>query len=170
MPMVLSVGAPNPRKNLSRLVAAFLTARRNRKVEHQLVIAGPGTDSLGSRSEAVKCLGYVPKHELVKLYNAADFFLFPSLYEGFGIPIIEAMSCGTPVVTSDRGAMKEVAADAAALVDPYDTHAMSDTISELATNQALLRDLRRRGTKRAKMFSWEKAARETLAVFERAIQ
>ena len=71
------------------------------------------------RAEAVRCLGYVPEHELVKLYNAADFFLFPSLYEGFGIPIIEAMSCGTPVVTSDRGAMKEVAAGAAMLPTPH---------------------------------------------------
>ncbi|MEW6355639.1 MAG: glycosyltransferase family 1 protein [Planctomycetota bacterium] len=167
-PFALCVGSPNPRKNIRRLVAAFGLARREGGVEHELVIAGPYTESACNRQEGVRAIGYVPDDDLAALYHAADFFLFLSRYEGFGIPLVEAMSCGAPVITSDRGTMKEIAGDAALLVDPCAVRAIADGIIRLANDAPLRENLETKGLKQAKLFSWDTAAAETLAVFEKA--
>ncbi|NOZ20766.1 MAG: glycosyltransferase family 4 protein [Planctomycetes bacterium] len=167
-PFAFCVGGRNPRKNLQRLLAAFALARRDGRVRHELVIAGPDVEPADAQPDGVTVIGYVPVDDLVKLYNAADFSIFPSLYEGFGIPIVEAMRCGAPVLTSDRGAMKEVAGGAAMLADPTDVRALMEGIVELASNAGLRKRLRGRGLRRAKAFSWDETARKTLSVLERA--
>ena len=167
-PFAFCVGSRNPRKNVNRLLAAFELARRDGRVQHELVMAGPDTGAGAPVAGGVRSIGYVPVDDLVQLYNAADFFLLPSRYEGFGIPIVEAMRCGAPVLTSDRGAMEEVAGDAAVLVDPSSVPALAEGIIQLATGAGLRKRLRSKGLKRAEMFSWHKAAKETLAVLQGA--
>jgi len=114
----------------------------------------------------VVCLGFVEDADLPLLYARADFFVYPSIYEGFGMPILEAMACGTPVITSNCSSMPEVAGDAALLIDPHDVQDMSAKMLELAGSGDLRRSLREKGIGRASQFSWEKTARETLAVYE----
>ena len=111
-------------------------------------------------------LGFVEDADLPVLYRKADFFVYPSIYEGFGMPILEAMACGTPVITSNCSSMPEVAGDAALLVDPLDVEDMAAKMLELAGSDDLRRLCARRGLARAAQFSWEKTARETLAVYE----
>jgi glycosyltransferase involved in cell wall biosynthesis len=110
-------------------------------------------------------LGYVPLSELSALYRRASVFAFPSLDEGFGMPVLEAMAAGVAVLTSDRSALPEVAGDAALLVDPLNVDAMGESLRELTQNRDLRNDLARRGTIRAAQFTWEKAVRETWDVY-----
>ena len=100
------------------------------------------------------------------LYNLADLCIYPSLYEGFGLPILEAMSCGCPVITSKTSSMPEVSGDAAILIDPYEENEMSNAMYEVLTNDELRRSLIRKGFKRYKKFSWEKTAEKTLEIFK----
>ena len=111
--------------------------------------------------------GYVPFDDLPAIYNLADFFVFPSLYEGFGLPVVEAMASGLPVLTSNTSSLGEIARDAAETVDPSDTDAMIDAIRRLATDASLRRDLAERGLARSRAFSWTQTAREMLAVYHR---
>jgi glycosyltransferase involved in cell wall biosynthesis len=104
--------------------------------------------------------------QLVWLYNAAAVFVFPSLYEGFGIPALEAMACGTPVVASNRSSIPEVVGDAALLVDPTQPAEIASAVQRVLTDARLRKELRERGLERAAQFSWERTARETLAVYE----
>lgn len=173
---VLAVGNLQPRKNLRRLLGAFATARRS-GLEHGLVLAGqPGwraqellhtIDSLGLR-EVVMLTGYVSDDELVALYNLADAFAYPSLYEGFGLPVVEAMACGTPVLTSSTTCMPELAGDAALLVDPSDEDALAAGLLRLAGDTALRAQLHKRGLARAASYSWERTARLTMALLKDA--
>jgi glycosyltransferase involved in cell wall biosynthesis len=103
------------------------------------------------------------------LYTAADLFVYPSLYEGFGLPVLEAMACGTPVVTSNRSALPEVAGDAALLVDPQDDGALGESMRRALADSALRSAMAERGLARARTFSWRRCARETLAVYEEAL-
>ncbi len=119
--------------------------------------------------EWVTFTGYVPDADLPALYNGADLFCFPSLYEGFGLPVLEAMACGTPVVTSNTTSLPEVAGEAALLVDPYDVEDIAAAMQRVLTEPDLAHDLRERGLARAGQFSWEKTARETIAVYERVL-
>ena len=112
--------------------------------------------------------GYVPFDHLPALYNLGEFFAFPSLYEGFGLPVVEAMACGVPVLTSSTSSLGEIAGDAAITIDPADTEAMTDAIVRLATDAELRRDRSERGLQRARSFSWQQTAREMLAVYQRA--
>ncbi len=114
----------------------------------------------------VRLLGYVPDADLPALYTGATLFAFPSLYEGFGLPVLEAMACGTPVVTSAGSALEEVAGDAAVLVDPRDEEALAEAMRLVLSDEALRADLRARGVEQATQFSWEHTARETLSVYE----
>jgi glycosyltransferase involved in cell wall biosynthesis len=175
---VLSVGTLEPGKNRGALLraAALLRARR---LPHALVIAGqrgwrvdePG--ELARRlgiSGAVRHLGYVPDTDLPALYNLAEAFVFPSWREGFGLPPLEAMACGTPVVASNRPAMPEVLGGAALFAAPNRPDAIADALERLLTDRELHERLRRQGIERAAAYTWERAARETLGVYRDAWQ
>jgi glycosyltransferase involved in cell wall biosynthesis len=174
-PYVLSVGSLEPGKNRARLIAA-MHALRSRGSALRLVIVGQRAwgyerdfalvRRLGLE-DRVRFLDYVPPGDLPALYTGAAVFAFPSLYEGFGLPLLEAMACGAPVVTSNVSATAEVAGDAALLVDPRDTEAIAAAIQRIADDGALAADLRARGFRRAAEFSWDRAARDTIAVYER---
>ena len=110
--------------------------------------------------------GYIPDNELEWMYLNASLFVFPSLSEGFGLPILEAMSCGVPVITSNYGAMAEVAGNAALLVNPYNIDEIAEAMYKVLTDQKLKEDLIKKGLERAKQFSWEKTAKETLEVYK----
>jgi glycosyltransferase involved in cell wall biosynthesis len=118
----------------------------------------------------VHFMGFVPEDELPALYNGADLFVFPSLYEGFGLPVLEAMACGTPVITSNVSSLPEVAGNAALLVDPYNVDELADAMRRILSDPALAADLRARGLERAQQFSWERTAQETLAVYKHVLE
>ncbi len=173
---VLYVGAIEPRKNLCRLMAAFQAARA-RGVRHELVCVGPYGWSSRDLYECIDRLelgrvvhftGYVPVEDLPVIYNLGQLFVFPSLYEGFGLPVVEAMACGTPVITANTSSLDEIAAGAAETVDPLNVEALADAIVRLAGDEELRRDLSQRGFVRAREFSWSRAAKEMLAVYGRA--
>jgi glycosyltransferase involved in cell wall biosynthesis len=177
--IILYVGSDNPRKNLPNLIRAFarINPRRNDIV---LVRVGPTEYPVGDvqiRSliqefelgDRVLWLGRIPDETLVNFYNAADLFCFPSLYEGFGLPVLEAMACGTPVVTSNSTSLQEVAGDAALLVDPYDIEAIGTAMRRVLDDPELAAELRARGLKRAAEFTWERTARETVVVYEKVL-
>jgi glycosyltransferase involved in cell wall biosynthesis len=170
--VVLSVGAIQARKNTARLVDAF----ESLESDWRLVLAGSfgyGAEQIGRRIEAsaarerISVLGYVTPEELAARYGQASIFAFPSLDEGFGMPILEAMAAGIPVITSNRSALPEVAGDAALLVNPQDTEELAHALRELAGNEDLRRDLAAKGQQRAELFTWQKAVRETWDVYQR---
>jgi glycosyltransferase involved in cell wall biosynthesis len=173
---ILYVGTIEPRKNLLRLMTAFAAARRA-GIPQQLVCVGPygwssrdlsgHIEQLGIR-DAVHFTGYLPFDDLPAIYNLGDFFVFPSLYEGFGLPVVEAMASGLPVLTSKTSSLGEIAGGAAVTIDPTDAEAMADAIRRLATDADLRRAASERGLRRARDFSWEQTAREMLAVYHRA--
>jgi len=174
---ILYVGAITTRKNVQGMLRAF--ARVAKQSEATLVLAGrPGRNAEAelapiaelSLAGRVLLTGYVPDQDLAPLYSAARLFAFPTLYEGFGIPLLETMACGTPAVTSNWSSMPEVAGDAALLVDPHDTEAMADAMLRLLADEGLHGELRARGIERAREFTWERTARETLAVYQQAAQ
>ena len=155
---VLAVGTLEPRKNLER------TIRAAERLGVELRIVGArgwgGVEPSGSH---VRWLGRLADEELAEQYRGAHSVVYPSLYEGFGIPILEAMACGTPVVTSDRGAMQEIAGDAAVLVDPLDIAGIARGMENAVTNHAGLREA---GLRRAATYTWEETARRTRAVYD----
>jgi len=174
---ILNVGALEPGKNQATLVRAFHRLKRQDS-EQGLVIAGPPAwryerlfrlvDDLGLAGQ-VRFLGYVPAEDLVALYNLADLFVFPSLYEGFGLPPLEAMACGLPVVASTAPALREVLDDAALLVHPQDVVALAEAMAAALRDEPLRSRLRQAGLRRAAQFSWERTARETVAVYDEAV-
>jgi glycosyltransferase involved in cell wall biosynthesis len=173
---MLYVGTIEPRKNLTRLMSAFAAARKA-GIPHHLVCVGPygwSSRDLAGHIErlgiqhAVHFTGYVKFEDLPSIYNLGDFFAFPSLYEGFGLPVVEAMACGVPVLTSVTSSLGEIAGDAAVTIDPMDTDAIADAIVRLATDAELRRDRAERGLQRARSFSWAQTARDMLAVYHRA--
>ena len=158
---VLSVGTQEPRKNLKNTIKAFNLLS---DPDLSLVIAGKyGWGEKSSPSKNIKVLGYVPQSDLPALYSAAQCFVYPSLYEGFGLPVLEAMSVGCPVVTSDKGSLKEVAGLAAILVDPKKPQSIATGIKTAISSRDQLIKL---GIKQAKKFSWEKTAKKTLRVYK----
>jgi glycosyltransferase involved in cell wall biosynthesis len=172
--VVLYVGTIEPRKNLPRLLHAFARRKRAGELPHTLVCVGRyGWRARDVRStverlalgEAVRFLGYVPFADLPALYNLAEFFVFPSLHEGFGLPVLEAMACGVPVIVGRNSSLVEVAGDAAEAVDATDVEALGDALVRLARNAELRRARARQGLARARAFSWRRAARETLAIY-----
>lgn len=177
-PYVLALGAIDPRKNTLRVLDAFARFRAAGFADHQLVVAGIDhgferrlrvrAGELGIRDRVV-LLAYVTTAQLVALYNRAELFLYPSLAEGFGLPVLEAMACGTPVIASCTTAIPEVAGAAAILVEPTDTNALTGAMRVVAGDAATRGRLRELGPRRAAEFSWGRAAAETLAVYERAL-
>ncbi len=176
-PYVLSVGSMEPGKNRARLFRA-MRALRDEGFEHQLVVVGQKAWKYEEEMALVDELrmgdriifpGYVKQEHLPALYAGADAFAFPSLYEGFGLPVIEAMACGTPVLTSNISATAEVAGNAALLVDPMSVDAIAGGLRRLLRDGELRADYARRGIERAAQFSWRRAADETHDVYARVV-
>jgi len=162
--LVFLVGTPEPRKNLTRAVEAARVAAP----EMPLVLIGDSekiTSLLGPLATGVQLLGCVPDHDLPRILAGAFCALYPSLYEGFGLPVLEAMAAGTAVITSNVSACPEVAGSAAVCVDPRDVEAMAEAIRRLCADEALRRQLGRKGRKRAAEFSWNRAAEQMLRLY-----
>jgi glycosyltransferase involved in cell wall biosynthesis len=176
---LLFVGTLEPRKNLRALVEAYAELRRRRADLPLLAIAGAEGwwyDDLyrlvqrAGLAHRVRFLGRVADAELPALYSAATVFVYPSLYEGFGLPPLEALACGAPVVCADRSSLPEVVGDAALLVAPTDVRALAGALERLLDDEPLRRELRARGLARAARFTWARTAAETLQVYREAIQ
>jgi glycosyltransferase involved in cell wall biosynthesis len=174
---LLYVGTIEPRKNLLTLVRAFAEILRTTPLRPQLVIAGKKgwlSDDLYTYIKAsdiadrILFTGYVTDDELCALYSSCRAFVYPSLYEGFGLPPLEAMACGAPVIASDIGSIREVAGEAARLVDPTDVDALARSIVRLLEDEGERRHLSSAGLKHAAGFSWERTARALREVYDEA--
>lgn len=176
---ILFVGSLEPRKNVRTLLKAYSLLPERLKKEFSLVVAGgkgwlnsdiPASAKELKISERVKFAGYIEDPDIAAVYSGAAVFAYPSLYEGFGLPILEAMSCGTPVVTSDTSSMPEVAGGAAALVSPHSAEGIAAALSRVLERAEVRREMKEKGLKRAALFSWDKCARETLAVYRKVVE
>jgi glycosyltransferase involved in cell wall biosynthesis len=172
---VLYVGNIKPHKNVERLVDAFHLARQAGFDELRLVVIGDELSKNASLRRAVhrynlhkhvRFLGFLPDETLSAVYRLASVFVFPSLYEGFGLPPLEAMACGTPVITSNVSSLPEVTGDAALLVDPTDASAIAAAITRVLSEPGLREDLRARGLARARQFSWERSVKEIRDIYQ----
>ena len=174
-PYLLSIGTLEPRKNLPRLIEAFTALPAEAEGRHRLVLIGPtGWDpgetlaAVSANRDRVTTLGHVPDEELPALYRQAELFCYPSLQEGFGLPLLEAMQCGTAVVASDRPSLVEVGGDAVRYVDPFSVDDLRTAIQDLLERPGGRAELAARGRSRAKRFSWRLTAEQTLALLVRA--
>jgi len=172
---VLYAGTIKPHKNLVRLIEAFAQLRKGEFEELKLLIIGDEISKLPALRRAVhsyklhkhvRFLGFLPDETLAALYRLASLFVFPSLYEGFGLPPLEAMASGTPVVTSNVSSLPEVAGDAAVLVDPYDVSSIVEGMRRVLSDSALANELRRKGLIRARDFSWERSVARTHEIYQ----
>ena len=166
----------HPAKNHARLIEAFNEFKAETRSDWQLVLGGSdwhGAEvihALVRRSPLardIRCLGFVPEGDLPAWYRAADVFVYPSLFEGFGLPPIEAMACGCPVISSTRGSLGEVVGDAAVIIDPEDVNSLKREMSRLATDEVARNHWREAGLKRAQCFNWDKTAAATINVYAR---
>lgn len=174
-PYFLYIGRHDPYKNISRVIFAFASLRASH--EYQLWLLGPSdhrfTPELKKQvkeldiADQVKFLDYVSYDDLPKIISGAIALVFPSLWEGFGLPVLEAMACGTPVITSNLSSLPEVAGDAAILIDPYSVAEITDAMQMIANDSGLRSHLSQLGLHRATQFSWEKTGRETVEVLKR---
>ena len=171
---ILSVGGLHPIKNLSRLLQAYNLAKKD-GLKHQLVVVGGIIDGSQDIFQTLKTLklgknviftGAVTNEDLLGFYNAADAFIYPCLYAGFGIPPLEAMACGTPVITSCNSSLPEITGDAAMLVDPYQINEIASTINMVLDDDELRKTLIKNGFKRSKKFNWRKTTYQTLKVYK----
>ncbi len=171
------VGKLEARKNIVRLIEAFSKVIAETDFKGDLVLAGRRYWDLDGIDDAVRKfgvkdrvreLGYVPDEHLAPLFSASEFFVFPSLWEGFGFPILEAMACGAPVVTSSVSSLPEIAGGAAVLVDPHSSDSIASGMVEMLSCSNFSEEIRQRGLKRAAEFTWERTAKETLAVYKKA--
>ncbi len=176
-PFILCVGSLMPWRNAPALLEAVALLRERKRLDHELLFVGRdiwGSDPTRSIVEErgwkawAHVAGYADDTDLPALYRSASLFASPSLYEGFGIPPLEAMACGTPVVASNRGAVPEVLGEAAVLVDPTDVEALATAIERAIADVDLRRDLREQGLARAARYRWDRAAEATLRVYEEA--
>jgi len=179
-PYLIHLGSLHPRRNLERLLDAIAAVRRGGGSAGEVTLALVGRVEMPYASVepmirarglegTVKHLGYVPEEDLLALLSGAVALVYPSLYEGFGLPVLEAMACGTPVLTSGGSALKETAGDAALLVDPLKTEEIARGIRSILSDGALRARLREAGLARARSFSWRRTAEGTLAVYRRAL-
>jgi glycosyltransferase involved in cell wall biosynthesis len=177
-PFMLFVGIPRPRKNLENILRSFAATKGHIDCKTKLVIAGP-TDNrfLNIRhladtlnvDEKIVLTGTITDQKLRSLYRSATCFLFPTLYEGFGLPILEAMASGAPVITSQRPAHVEIAGDAALVVDPVDVGAMAEAMVRISEDNSFREGLIQKGLDRARMFSWKTCAEQTLSIYTEVI-
>ena len=175
-PFILFVGVIEPRKNLVRLMDAFAILKSRQNLPHKLVVVGrkgwlwegimEHAERFPARGDTI-FTGFVPEEELATLYSAAQMFAFPSHYEGFGLPVLEAMACGTPVVASRASSLPEVVGDAGLQVDPDDSEQLAAALELLALNPNVREDMRRRGLERARCFTWHAAASGLLEIYRR---
>lgn len=165
---ILFVGNANPRKNLKRMIEAFDMLKEKSRTKHQLVIAGEQGWKF-SRTKALEGIkhredivftGFVPDEDMPALYSAASLFAFPTLYEGFGVPILEAQACGVPVLTSNLSALPETAGSGALYVDPYDVNSICSGMCSILQSNSLSEQLVARGYKNIERFSWEESAKK----------
>lgn len=174
---VLFVGNSNPRKNLTRLLRAFDGLKERSNVPHQLVIAGEQGWKFDKEEvlqdlehrEAVRFIGFVPDEDMAALYSAATLFAFPTLYEGFGIPVLEAQNCGVPVLVSNCSSLPEVGGEGALYVDPYDEGSIAEGLWKLLTDRELAERLVRAGYENVKRFSWEQSAECLKHIIEKEV-
>lgn len=171
---ILSVGGLHPIKNIPRLLKAYHQSL-NDGLKHKLVIVGMEMDKASEIFKILTVLGLenhviftgkVPDEDLAGLYNAADLFIYPCLYAGFGLPPLEAMACGTPVITSNNSSLPEVVGDAGLLINPYNIKEISNAISSLIDDDDLRENLIKKGLKRSKLFNWSNSAYETLETYK----
>jgi len=179
-PYILYVGSERPRKNLGRLFCAFAKLKRDFPELKLVKIGEPGRsgryraqvlrqlDSLGITGEII-FLGHLAGAELARYYSAAALLAYPSLYEGFGLPPLEAMACGCPVVTSNTSALPEVVGDAGIMVDPYDSDGLAQAMARVLTDKNLREEMVRKGFEQARKFSWEETARKTQEVYNKVL-
>jgi len=175
-PFFLFVGTIEPRKNVARLLKAFISI--SEKIPHELVIAGKwgwryeDVKEVLANSKAknkIKILSYVEGKDLVPLYSAADVFVFPSLYEGFGLPPLEALACGTPVITSNISSLPEAVGTNGILIDPNNVESIANAMLNLAQDEVVKKNLAIKGIEWAKNFTWEKTANLTLEVYNKVL-
>jgi glycosyltransferase involved in cell wall biosynthesis len=174
-PYVLALGALDPRKNTETILISFEKFKQQFSGKMKLAVVGlPAkgiqrfrrlAENLGISNDVVFA-GFVSEGDLVALYNGAELLIYPSLYEGFGLPVLEAMISGTPVITSPCGSIPEIAGDAALMVDPHDSDAIANAINEVLTDKVLCDSLVEKGKQRAGLFSWQLAAEKTFAVYQ----
>jgi glycosyltransferase involved in cell wall biosynthesis len=176
-PFILFAGMIAPRKNIHRLVEAFLPLL-NEFPQYCLVLAGTRAGNryadqifqrAGKRSDHILVTGPISDSDLAALYNGCSIFVFPSLYEGFGLPPLEAMACGAPVVCSNASSLPEVVGDAARLIDPLDVNGLTDAMREVLSDTRLRLEMREKGLLRARKFSWERNALETMEVYRKVV-
>ena len=179
---ILYVGTLEPRKNIVNLIQAYYKLISKNNVTHQLVIVGKKgwhyqeifkivtKLNLNKGRERIVFTGYVSEEELPFLYNAADVFVYPSLYEGFGIPPLEAMACGVPVISSNLSSIPEVIGEAGILINPYNIQDIYQTLYKLLNDDKLKKELKSKGLKRAQEFSSEKLANETIKVYKKTMK
>ena len=173
-PYILYVGSLESRKNILNLIKAFYELKM-KNIEQKLVIVGKTNENKKILSRFIKnhnlqndivFTGFVADDDLPALYNAADLFVYPSIYEGFGLPPLEAMACGTPVITSNISSLPEVVGDAGIMIDHSNVEALAEAMRDVLADESLRNSIISKGLKRAKMFNWKKCAKETLKVYE----
>jgi len=171
---ILTVSTLEPRKNLLTLIKAYHKLKKN-KIKHKLIVIGAKGWKYHNIFNAVKqynlendviFLGFIPNNELPVIYNLSDIFVYPSIYEGFGLPPLEAMACGIPVVTSNTSALPEVVGNAGIMVNPYNPDEFTNAFYEVINNEGLKKEMIEKGLERVKTFSWEKNARETKEIYD----
>ncbi|WP_254532783.1 glycosyltransferase family 4 protein [Natrinema gelatinilyticum] len=169
---ILYVGAMNPRKNVNQLVKAYDEIRDT--ISHKLVLIGPENKSIHKKvdtdsfSEDIVTPGFIPQPQLKYAYENADAFVYPSLYEGFGLPPLEAMACGTPVVVSNKTSLPEVIGDSAMLVDPNDTNDIAESIYRVLNSEDVRNVLSKKGVEHAQKFTWERSRNQLLKIIKKA--
>lgn len=172
---IVYVGTVNTEKNMIRLLETYQLLRKRYGINNSLILVGKpclGYDKVVTAAhnmgldESVLFTGYVPDEELPLWFNLARVFVYPSVYEGFGIPVVEAMACGVPVVVSNKSSLPEVVGDAGVLFDPYNVEAMAEAILPVLTDDAINQQMRVKSIDQARRFSWEQTARQTIAVYE----
>jgi len=173
---MLYVGKLEARKNISRLLRAFHQFQQRTKSDLKLILAGRRFWDLDdidrtiaelNIASSIRELGYVPDQDLRPLYSGSEFFVFPSLWEGFGFPIVEAMKSGAPVITSNISCLPEIAGDAAELVDPESVDQIADAMVKLSSDPTLCSQMIQKGLEQGQKFTWESAAQKTVAAYER---
>lgn len=178
-PFILYIGGFSPRKNVKSLITAFAKIYKDLNKDYNLVIVGATRDQgeylsqFSSNLELASKIiftGYAPEEHLPVLYNGCDVFVYPSLYEGFGLPPLEAMNCGTPVITSNLTSIPEVVQDAGMLINPYDGNELPSALVKLLNDENLQKEYSEKGLKRAQNFSWAKTAEKTLEVYKKVYE
>lgn len=181
VPYFFFIGRIEYRKNISRMLEAFAEFKRDTKLPHKFLLAGRpahGYDTIMETyhsfekkiQDDIEFLGYTSQEDANRYLRHCEIFMFPSLFEGFGLPVLEAFASGVPVITSTTSSLPEVAGDAAILVDPWNPVAISDAMVKLAKDKELRQTLIERGLKRHKAFGWDKAAKETLELIEKVVR